>query len=111
MSHELSHRHRNTIEEIFRTPTSENIGWHAVRTLLEKVGTVEQEHNGKMKVTVGPETEVLHVPKGKQLDVQQVLDIRRMLTGAGFAPDGTPATVDEQDRDHGDARWGDPKDD
>lgn len=87
MSHELSHRHRNTIEEIFRTPTSENIGWHAVRTLLEKIGEVEQVHDGKMKVTVGSESEALQVPHGKQLDVEQVLDVRRMLAAAGFAPD------------------------
>lgn len=87
MSHELSHRHRNTIEEIFRTPTSENIGWHGVRTLLEKIGEVGQVHDGKMKVTVGSETEELQVPHGKQLSVEQVLDVRRMLDAAGFAPD------------------------
>lgn len=87
MSHELSHRHRNTIEEIFRTPTSENIGWHRVRTLLEKIGEVGQVHDGKMKVTVGSETEELQVPHGKQLSVEQVLDVRRMLDAAGFAPD------------------------
>ena len=90
MSHELSHAHRNTVVEIFGHPTSENISWHKVRTLLENVGTVEREHDGKVKVTVGPETEVLHVPHGKELDTQLVLDVRRMLTGAGFAPDGTP---------------------
>jgi len=111
MSHELSHHHRNTVEEIFRTPTSHNLEWHNVRTLLEAVGTVEQEHNGHLKVTVGPETEVFHAPAGKDVDVQVVLDLRRMLTEAGLAPDGAPAVPDERDRDHGDSRWGDPKDD
>jgi hypothetical protein len=108
---DLSPHHRSTIDAIFRTPTSHNIEWHAVRALLEEAGTVEEEHNGKLKVALGPETEVFHVPHGKDVDVQVVLDLRRMLTAAGLAPDGAPAAADERDRDYGDSRWGDPKQD
>jgi hypothetical protein len=111
MYQDLNHHHRSTVEAIFATPTGHNIEWHAVRAMLHEAGTVEQEHNGKVKVTIGPETEVLHVPHGKDLPVQQVLDLRRMLTAAGFSPSGGPAQPDEVDRDHGDSRWGDPKDD
>ena len=49
-------------------------------SLLEAVGTVEEEHNGKFKVTLGPETEVLERPRGKDIDVQMVVDLRRMLS-------------------------------
>lgn len=111
MSHQLSSRHRNTVAAIFATPTGHNIEWHAVESLLEAVGTVEKEHNGKVKVKIGPETEVFHVPHGKDITTQQVLDVRRMLTEAGLSPAGTEAVADERDRDHGDARWGDPKND
>lgn len=86
MPHELSHHHRNTIEEIFRTPTSHNVEWRKVRSLLDAVGDIEQEHNGKIKVTVGPTTEMLHVPHGKDLDTRLVMDIRHMLDAAGLAP-------------------------
>jgi hypothetical protein len=33
-----------------------------VRALLEGVGTVTEEHNGRLKVTLGDETEVLQPP-------------------------------------------------
>ena len=55
-------------------------------SLLEAVGSVDQRHDGKYLVHVGAETEVLTRPKDKDLDVQQVLDLRRMLTGAGYGP-------------------------
>ena len=53
-------------------------------SLLEAVGTVEERHDGKYVVHVGGETEVLTRPKHKDIDVQLVVDLRRMLTGAGY---------------------------
>ena len=108
MEAHLSSHHRNTVEKIFRHPLSGNIEWRQVVSLLEEIGTVRHEHNGKLKVTLGPETEVLRAPRGKDVDVQMVVDLRRMLTQAGFAPDGSPAIPDQQSRDHGDSRWGEP---
>jgi hypothetical protein len=103
----LSNHHRSTLREIFDHQSTGNVEWRKVRSLLEAVGTVEQEHDGKLKVTLGPETEVLHMPRHKELDRQTVVDLRRMLTGAGFGPEGEAAT-DQRDRDHGDSRWGEP---
>jgi hypothetical protein len=45
-----------------------------------------EEPNGKLLVTLGPETEVFVPPHGKDVDVQQLVDLRRMLRNAGFAP-------------------------
>jgi hypothetical protein len=108
MAADLSSHHRDTIEKIFRHPTSANVEWRQVVSLLEAIGTVRHEHNGKLAVTLGPESEVLTPPHGKDLDVQMMVDLRRMLTDAGFAPDGSPATPDQRSRDHGDGRWGEP---
>ena len=55
-----------------------------MRSLLEAVGTVIQEHNGKLEVTLGAETEVLQPPHGKDIDAQMIVDLRRMLTNAGY---------------------------
>jgi len=89
---QLSNRHRDTVDKIFSRPTSGNIEWREVHSLLEAVGAVVEEHNGKLKVTLGPETEVLLKPRGKDVDPQMIVDLRRMLTGAGLAPvDGEPA--------------------
>jgi hypothetical protein len=54
-----------------------------VRSLLEAVGTVREHHNGKIEVTVGPTTEVLRRPHGKNVDRQMIADLRRLLRGVG----------------------------
>lgn len=80
----LSNNHRDTLLQLFQHPTSHNIEWHAVLSLLEAVGSVERQHDGKYLVGLGGETEVLARPKHKDIDVQQVVDLRRMLTAAGY---------------------------
>jgi hypothetical protein len=86
MAADLTHHHRDTLEKIFTHPSSGNIEWRQVLSLLEAVGTTTEEHNGKVKVVLGPETEVLQPPRGKDIDQQMIVDLRRMLTAAGFAP-------------------------
>jgi hypothetical protein len=108
MEAHLSSRHRDTVEKIFSQPPNRNIEWREVVALLETVGTVTQEHNGKLKVSLGPETEVFPAPHGKEIEVQLLVDLRRMLKQAGFAPDGSPAVADQSARDHGDGQWGEP---
>jgi hypothetical protein len=108
MNADLNHHHRETIEKIFSQPASGNVEWRRVRSLLEAIGTTVEEHDGKVKVTLGPETEVLHPPHRKDIDRQMVVDLRRMLKDAGFGPSGTPAVADERTRDRGDGRWGEP---
>src|SRR5271169_389247 len=83
--HHLSPNHRDTLLQIFQHPTSHNIEWHAVHSLLEAVGEVEERKEGKLVVTLGEETEVFVRPKHKDIDVNQVVDLRRMLTNAGYA--------------------------
>src|SRR5271166_5359671 len=80
----LNNRHRDTLLQIFQHPTSHNIEWRAVLSLLEAVGSVEQRHDGKYLVRVGAESEVFTPPKHKDIGIQEVLDLRRMLNGAGF---------------------------
>jgi hypothetical protein len=86
MAADLNNRHRDTLERIFRHPSSGNIEWRQVLSLLETIGTTTEERNGRVKVTLGPETEVLQPPRGKDVDQQTIVDLRRMLTRAGFAP-------------------------
>ena len=86
MAADLSHRHRETLERIFAHPASGNIEWRQVLSLLETIGTTTEEHNGKLKVALGRETEILQPPRGKDIDRQMIVDLRRMLTAAGFTP-------------------------
>jgi hypothetical protein len=73
--------HRETLRRIFAHPSSANIEWRQVRSLLEAVGTVREHHNGKLEVTVGATTEVLQPPHGKDVDRQMIVDLRRLLRG------------------------------
>jgi len=80
----LSNHHRNTLRELFQHPVSHNIEWHAVVSLLEAIGTVQRHHDGKVAVTIGSESAFLDPPAGKDIDEQTVLDLRRMLSAAGY---------------------------
>jgi hypothetical protein len=86
MAGDLTHHHRVTLEKIFRHPLSGNVEWRQVLSLLEAVGTATQEPNGKVKVELGGQTEVLQPPDGKDVDRQLIVDLRRMLTNAGLEP-------------------------
>jgi hypothetical protein len=84
----LDSHHRSTVERIFAHPTSHNIKWHDVLSLLEAVGTVHQGHDGRVKVTLGGETETFEPPHGHpDVGTQTIVDLRRMLRAAGFGSD------------------------
>ena len=82
-SQHLDNHHRNTLHQILQHPTSRNIEWHAVTSLLDAVGTVTVHHDGKVTVTVGSEKAIFDPPAGKDIDAQVVVDLRHMLTKAG----------------------------
>lgn len=107
MSQHLSSHHRSTLEQIFNHEAAGNVEWRKVHSLLEAIGEVDQRHDGKLAVKVGPESEVFHVPSTKDVDRQVLVDLRRMLTEAGFAP-GDEGVEGQRDRDYGDSRWGKP---
>jgi len=56
-----------------------------VESLLEVVGSVVQTDDDKFHVQIGEEEQVFVRPRHKDLDTQQIVDLRRMLTNAGYA--------------------------
>jgi hypothetical protein len=85
----LSNHHRNTLRQLFQHPVSHNIEWHAVMSLLAAVGSTAEQHVGKVAVTVGSETEFFDPPAHKDIDTQTIVDLRRMLTSAGYGADAS----------------------
>jgi hypothetical protein len=84
---DLDAEHRNTVEQIFTRPSRGNLEWRPVRSLLDEVATVTEQHNGKLRISLGDgDTEVLEPPRGKDVDTQMLVDLRRMLTRAGITP-------------------------
>jgi hypothetical protein len=83
----LSGHHRTTLTQILQHPAGHNIDWDAVVSLLRAVAQVEETHNGKLLVTLGTETETFEPPRHKDIDTQVVVDLRRLLTNAGYGPE------------------------
>jgi hypothetical protein len=86
MSTNINSDHRETLERIFTHPTSANIEWRQVKSLLDALEAATEEHNGKLKVTLGGETKVFQPPRGKDVDRALVADLRGMLGRAGLEP-------------------------
>ncbi len=80
----LNNHHRNTLRQLFQHPVSHNIEWHAVVSLLEAVGSVVEHHDGVVAVTVGSNTEFFDRPVQKDIGTQAIVDLRRMLSAAGY---------------------------
>jgi hypothetical protein len=79
LSDTLDNEQRKTLEEIVDHRSGANIEWRHVRALLEALGTVTEEHNGKVTVTVGGMSEVFQPPREKDVDEELLSDLRRML--------------------------------
>ncbi len=93
----LNNHHCDTLLQIFQHPTSHNIDWQAVVSLLEAVGTVEPRHDGNYLIRVGGETEVFARPKHKDIEIESVHELRRMLTAAGY--DATVAHMEAKGKE------------
>ena len=89
----LTPHHRRTAQAILAHPVGHNIEWHGVRSLLEAIGDVTEEHNGKFKVKVGGGTVRLERPRGKDVNEQTVVDLRRMLGEPGLTTDALSKTT------------------
>ena len=50
MSEDLNNHHRDTLRKIFSHPASGNLEWRQVLSLLEAIGTVSEDHNGKITI-------------------------------------------------------------
>jgi hypothetical protein len=80
----LNGRHRDTLLQIFQHPASHNVEWRDVLSLLEATAEVEERHDGKFHVRLGEAIDTFTKPKGKDVDVQQIVDLRRLFTHAGY---------------------------
>jgi hypothetical protein len=75
----LDTEQRKTLEQIVDHRSGANIEWRQVRALLEALGTVTEEQNGKVRVTVGGVSEVFQPPREKDVDEELLSNLRRML--------------------------------
>jgi hypothetical protein len=93
----LSGHHRDTLLQIFQEKTNYNVEWHDVMSLLEAIGSVEQRHDDMFVFRIGDNSEVLRRPHDKDIDGQQLVDLRRILTSAGY--DVVAAELEDQGKE------------
>jgi hypothetical protein len=94
--HRILHRDRRTLDAIFRHPIPGNLAPADALHLIERLGSVHQEPNGRWLFAIGEQRHVFHQPHDKALSAEDVRQLRKFLEGVGV----TPATVDvvEEDR-------------
>jgi hypothetical protein len=93
--HRILHRDRRTLEAVFRHPVAGNLAWSDAVHLIERLGTVRQEPNGRFMFAIGEQRHVFHQPHAKVLTPEEVAQLRKFLEGAGV----TPANVDVASED------------
>jgi hypothetical protein len=83
---ELNNHQRDTLAHIFRHPSSSNIEWHAVLSLLNAVGTVKETQKNHVLVTIDGDTEIFEPERHKDIDGDQLAILRRLLRRTGYGP-------------------------
>jgi hypothetical protein len=80
MEPELTRTHQRTYETIFRHPAAHNLEWRDLRALLSELADVEEEPNGKLKVTRNGQTLVMEPDRHKDVaEVDELMRIRHFL--------------------------------
>ena len=84
----MNKRHQKTLNSIFAHPTSGNIQWRDVESLLKYLGAVISERAGsRVAVLLNDRVAVFHRPyPGPNMDKGAVKDLRRFLESAGIIP-------------------------
>jgi hypothetical protein len=80
MDVQMSKVHQTTYKAIFQHPAARNLQWRDVRSMLNSIADVEEEHNGHLVFTRHGEKMTLHPPKNKDLsDIEELMKIRHFL--------------------------------
>jgi hypothetical protein len=82
----LSNHHLRTLNALFEHPLPHNIEWPDVLSLLRALGEVDERGDGRVAVTIGGSTRVFDPRRKKDVEAEQVVHLRQLLTVAGFGP-------------------------
>jgi hypothetical protein len=84
--HRVSKRDLRTLEAIFRHPVARNLAWSDALHLVEGLGAVRQEPNGRLLFAINEHRDVFHQPHDKELTAEEIAHLRKFLEGAGVQP-------------------------
>ncbi len=83
---ELTRAHRRTYETVFAHPAAHNLEWRDLRGLLNELAEVEEEPNGKLRVTRNGQTLIVQPDRHKDVaEVEELMRIRHFLERSNTA--------------------------
>jgi hypothetical protein len=83
----MSHKQAKILEEIFIEPSTGNLHWRDVESLLNHLGAEIRQHGAKVHVLLNGREGVLHRPHQSNVCTkQEVRHIREFLASAGITP-------------------------
>ena len=81
----LNNHHTRTLEQIQQHPTSHNVEYRATVSLLETIADETVQDGNRVRfVLAGTELVLSRPSDGKDLDVQQVVDVRAFVAHGGY---------------------------
>ncbi len=83
----LTGRHQDTLRHVLAHPLSHNVEWHSLVSLLREVGSVE-EHGEVVTIEAGGQRIVLTKPRGKDVEADDLVEVRRLLEDLGYRAQG-----------------------
>lgn len=86
----LNRHHARILEEIFEHH-GRNIEWPDVVNLVQHLGSALQRHDGKYEFQIGETREVFAKPHGKDVTIEELVDLRRFFSQAGIDPKNVTA--------------------
>lgn len=89
----LTGSHLRTYNSLFQQPVSSTLGWDDVRALFRHLGQVEEEADGKLKVTRNGEVLMLLAPRTKDVAAaDEIMALRHFLERSSRSPAGEKET-------------------
>jgi len=83
MTNTLNPSSQRTYEQVFQHPISHNLEWRNLRTLFDELGEVEEERNGRLKVTLGGHSLVFQLVKDSDVvSAEEIERIRHLIRGS-----------------------------
>lgn len=82
----LTGTHLGTFRAIFARPIVGKLGWHDVHALCRKLGQVDQESDGDLKVTRNGQSLLLRPAGTKEVPTTDVISLRDFLERSEAAP-------------------------
>jgi hypothetical protein len=83
----LSKSCRTTLDTIYQHPISHSLEWPDVIALFARLGTVDHKSSNEYVFAIGGEHHLMRKAHGKTLPADDVIELRHMLTRAGWSPE------------------------